>query len=65
MKILVVEDDLLMQETLRVVFSSHDLTVVNNFSDAVSALKTNNYLAAFLDIQLKGEPQNLQAGKYP
>ncbi|MBK9293949.1 MAG: sigma-54-dependent Fis family transcriptional regulator [Oligoflexia bacterium] len=54
MKILIVEDDILLQQTLKSVFKDYHCTVVTSFSAAEEALSKNNYIAAFLDIQLEG-----------
>lgn len=54
MKILIVEDDLLLQQTLKSVFKTYDCTIVSSFAAAEKALSQNSYIAAFLDIQLEG-----------
>jgi len=55
MKILSVEDDELMQATLKAIFKDHDLTQVRSMAEALGALQKDVFSAAFLDI-------NLQAG---
>ncbi len=55
MKILVVEDDELMQQTLQAVFSDCESVIVNNADAAENALKEHIFTAAFLDIQIKGD----------
>ncbi len=54
MKLLIVEDDLLMQQTLIGVFNDHQCVVVSTYAAAELALSLNIFGAAFLDIQLSG-----------
>lgn len=53
MKILVVEDDELMQSTLKQVLKEHEVTQAHSMDEALDALQKDVFAAAFLDINLK------------
>src|ERR1700683_5114673 len=53
MKILIVEDDDLMQSTFKAIFKDHQLTLAKTMEEALRALQTDVFAAAFLDINLK------------
>jgi two-component system response regulator AtoC len=53
MKILIVEDDPLMQATFKIVFKDLEITQSTSMEDALLALQKEVYAAAFLDINLK------------
>jgi len=53
MKILVVDDDELMQLTLKTVFKGEQVLFATSFAEASELLKSEYFNVAFLDIQLK------------
>jgi DNA-binding NtrC family response regulator len=52
-KILAVEDDELMQATLKTVLKDHEITQAHTMSEALLALQKDVFAVAFLDINLK------------
>lgn len=53
MKILAVEDDELMQATLKTVLKDHEIVQTRSMSEALQALQKDVFAAAFLDINLQ------------
>ncbi|CAM6005652.1 unnamed protein product [Sphagnum balticum] len=53
MKILIVEDDELMQATLKTLLKDFDITQARSMAEALSAVQKQVFAAAFLDINLK------------
>src|SRR5690349_9934159 len=57
MKLLIVDDDELVQLTMKSLFKGHELFFAESLADAQERLRQHHFHAAFLDIQLKkGEP---------
>lgn len=60
MRILVVEDDKLVQAGLRVTFREHQITSVDSGEDAIEAVTETSFNLMFLDIRLSGQMNGLE-----
>jgi len=54
MRILVVEDDKLIQDSMRMIFDEHSVVTVESAEEALTLLESVPYNILFLDIRLKG-----------